>query len=85
MVPAFRPLTVTPVPLQTYVFRVLASHRPIYDAGRWEARPWLLLLLAASTMAAAAVADRYEASGQREGEIFIDVDQVVDVVLPPRR
>ena len=61
------------------------SHRtrPLSDARRWRARPWLLLLLAAVTVAAAAVTDRHKASGHQEGDIFIDVDEVVDVVLTP--
>ena len=36
-------------------------------------------------MAAAAVADRHEVSGQREAVMFIEVAQIVDVALPPRR
>ena len=36
-------------------------------------------------VAAAAVADRHKTSGQREGEIFVDVAQLLDVALPLRR
>ena len=65
--------------------RTVTSHPSDLRRKRWRSRPWLLLLLAASTAAAAAVADRHETSGQREGEIFIDIEQILDVVLPPRR
>lgn len=58
----------------------------VRSVGRpWPTRPWLVVLLATSTMTATAVADQHTTTGQRDDEIFIGIALTVDILLHVRR
>ena len=54
----------------------------VRSVGRpWPTRPWLVVLLATSTMTATAVADQHTTIGQQDDEISNGVALTVDILL----